>query len=611
MGRYLLPPRQMDPSTEARMLLELHIRNLAVIEDAKVEFTPGLNVFTGQTGAGKSLVIGAFEILLGLRTAGDMIRAGAEQGHVTGLFEVHDPDIAQQVGTLLDQPVEPGEQLLITRKLFASGRSSVSVNGLPVTNAMVKQVGQLIVDIHGQHDHQHLLRPSNQLNIIDDFARCTKDRHRFAETLAELRQLTRTRQELTAGADLRRQQLELYEFQADEIDAADPQTAEFPELQARHRVLNSLQRIKQDAGSAHAALYEAEGSVTERLQMITHLLLELTELDPEIQEVAEQVRSSTLALQESAFELGRYVDRLEHDPAEVDEVDQRLNVLNRLVSKYGDGQKSDDPLVPVITFRQEVEKKIVELRSMDSDLGGIDERVAACRSELTDTAKRLTKARTKAAKIVQPLVQAQLKELGMAEAAFDLGFEQLTLDDSPGSLPGISGLDAVEMLVRTNPGQPMQPLRKIASGGEMSRIMLALKSVLAASDRISVLVFDEIDANIGGRLGTVIGKKLKQLAERNTHAGVSKKSGSAWTSTTSSHQIICITHLPQIAAFADNHLRITKTVTGKGKTRQTHTTVSPILGKTRVEELAEMMAGKQVTATTRKQARELIISAEE
>lgn len=590
------------------MLLELHIQNLAVIEDAQVNFTPGLNVFTGETGAGKSLVIGAFEILLGLRTAGDMIRANAEQAQVTGLFEVHHPEIARQIAEVLDQPVETGEQLLIARKLFASGRSSVSVNGLPVTNAMVKQVGQLLVDIHGQHDHQHLLKPSNQLHILDAFAKCDDDRERFAERLTELRQLTKTRQELSAGSDLRRQQLELYEFQADEIDAADPQIGEFPELQARHRVLSSLHRIQRDAGSAHAALYEAENSVTERLQIITHLLLELTELDPELDDIAEQVRTSTLSLQESAFELNRYIDRLEHDPAEAAEVDDRLNALNRLVSKYGDGAKSDDPVEPVIAYREEIAERITLLRSQDTNQSGIDKHIADCKAELTDIAKLLTTARAAAAKKVTPLVEAQLKELGMAEAAFDIGFESHVLDDHAGTISG-SGLDAVEMLVRTNPGQPMQPLRKIASGGEMSRIMLALKSVLADSDRISVLVFDEIDANIGGRLGTVIGSKLRALAHANTTPKSKKPLAASRPDSDPAHQVLCITHLPQIAAFADNHLRITKSVTGKGKDRQTRTTVAPVTGKTRVEELAEMMAGKDVTATTRKQARELITAA--
>ena len=573
------------------MLRELHIQNLAVIEDARIEFAPGLNVFTGQTGAGKSLIIGAFEILLGLRTAGDMIRADAEQARVTGLFELTDAYVAKQVQAVLDQTVAAGEELLITRKLFASGRTSVSVNGLPVTNAMVKQVGQLLVDIHGQHDHQHLLKPSNQLHILDTFAKCTDDRQRFAERLSQLRELVAQREDLRAGSELRRQQLELYEFQAQDIDAADAEAGEFPELQARHRVLNSLQRIKHDAGGAHAALYEAEGSVTERLQVITHLLLELTELDPELEDVTEQVRSSTLSLQEAAFELGRYVDKLEHDPGEAEEVDQRLNTLNRLVSKYGDGQKADDPIAFVLTYRQQIGEKIAELRAQNTDQSGIDKRIKECKADLSEIGRRLTQARKKAAKQVLPKVQSQFKELGMAEANFDIAFEAVSLDESTGP----SGLDSVEMLVRTNPGQPMQPLRKIASGGEMSRIMLALKSVLAASDRISVLVFDEIDANIGGRLGTVIGNKLRALC----HA-----------SKDTSHQTLCITHLPQIAAFADHHLRIAKHVTGKGANRQTHTTVSPVTGKTRIEELAEMMAGKQVTATTRKQARELILSAE-
>ena len=592
------------------MLLELHIQNLAVIEDAQVDFTAGLNVFTGQTGAGKSLIIGAFELLLGLRTGGDMIRAGAEQAQVTGLFEVHDPQIARQIAEVLDQPIEPGEQLLIKRKLFASGRSGVSVNGLPVTNVMVKRVGQLLVDIHGQHDHQHLLKPSNQLHILDAFAKCTDDRARFAEQLAELRQLIRTRRELSAGADLRRQQLELYEFQADEIDAAEPQAGEFPELQARHRVLASLQRIKQDAGSAHAALYEAEGSVAERLQVITHLLLELSDVDPALDEITEQVRGSTLALQEAAFELGRYVDRLEHDPGEVAEVDDRLNVLNRLISKYGDGRKSDDPLAYVLAYREEIGGQIAALRSQDNDRSGMDQRIEACQTALVEIGDRLTRARVGAVKKVVPLVEAQLKKLGMAEAAFDVALEKLSLESNVDTHWG-SGLDAVEMLVRTNPGQPMQPLRKIASGGEMSRIMLALKSVLAGSDRISVLVFDEIDANIGGRLGTVIGKKLLQLA-RSGGRNIAKPQaaggvkGNAKPQAAAGHQVLCITHLPQIAAFADNHLRITKTVTGKGKARQTHTTVAPVTGKTRIDELAEMMAGKQVTDTTRKQARELI-----
>ncbi len=580
------------------MLLELHIRNLAVIEDARITLSPGLNVFTGETGAGKSLVIGAFEILLGLRAATDMLRHGADQGLVSGLFHVNQPDTALTIGRILDQDMAPGDELLIVRKLFASGRTSVSINGLPATNAMVRQVGERLVDIHGQHDHQHLLKPANQLQVLDAFARCDQTRERFATCLAELRQMRRMREELAAGSDLRRQQLELYEFQADEIDTLDPQPGEFPELQARHRVLNSIQRLQRDAGQAHAALYEADNSVTERLQIITHLLLELAELDSSLQPIAEQVRASTLSLQESAFELSRYLDRLDYDPAEAQEVEDRLNALNRLVSKYGNGALDDDPIASVLTYRQQIGEQIEQLRAEGTDLSGLDQKIQQAEAELMTLGSQLRTARTRAAKRVIPLIEAELKTLGMTEAVFDIVFTDIDLKDA-----GPTGLDAVEMMIQTNPGLAMQPLRKIASGGEMSRVMLAIKSVLAGNDRISVLVFDEIDANIGGRLGTVIGGKLRALAHGK---------GTALAQSTSAvdHQVLCITHLPQIAAFADNHLRIAKSISGHGRSRQTRTTVSPVTGKSRVEELAEMMAGKRVTDTTRKQARELLNAVE-
>ncbi|GAB4196493.1 MAG: DNA repair protein RecN [Phycisphaeraceae bacterium] len=595
------------------MLLELHIRNLAVIEDARITLSPGLNVFTGETGAGKSLVIGAFEILLGLRAATDMLRHGAEQGLVSGLFQISHPDTAFTVGKILDQDMAPGDELLIVRKLFASGRTSVSINGLPATNAMVRRVGERLVDIHGQHDHQYLLKPANQLQVLDAFARCDQTRERFAARLAELRQMRRTRQELSAGSDLRRQQLELYEFQADEIDTIDPQPGEFPELQARHRVLNSIQRLQRDAGQAHAALYEADNSVTERLQIITHLLLELADLDSSLQPIAEQVRASTLSLQESAFELSRYLDRLDYDPAEAQEVEDRLNALNRLISKYGNGGLDDDPIAPVLAYRQQVGERIEQLRAEGTDLSGLDQKIQQTESELMALGSQLRTARTQAARQVIPRIEAELKTLGMTEAVFDIAFSEIDLKDA-----GPTGLDAIEMMIQTNPGLAMQPLRKIASGGEMSRVMLAIKSVLAGNDRISVLVFDEIDANIGGRLGTVIGGKLRALSrgkgrpgKDTTRPGRNRKSRSVKKAdSTISHQVLCITHLPQIAAFADNHLRIAKSVSGHGRSRLTRTTVSPVTGKSRVEELAEMMAGKRVTDTTRKQARELLNAVE-
>ncbi|MFW6060519.1 MAG: DNA repair protein RecN [Phycisphaeraceae bacterium] len=575
------------------MLRELHISNLAIIEDAAVSFDPGLNVFTGETGAGKSLIIGAFEILLGLRTAGDMVRPDTDEGRVSGVFELHDAETADAIGQVDDQSLEAGEQLLITRKLFASGRSSVSVNGQPATTPMVKQVGQRLVDIHGQHDHQYLLKPAHQVLILDDFAGCADQRQRFAETLRKLRELRQQQEELAASRNLRRQQLELYEFQADEIDRIDPQPGELPELQARYQVLSNLQRIKRDAGSAHSAMYEAEGSVVERLQIIVHLLGDLAELDESLDNVRQQVYDATASLEEAAFELNRYVDRLDDDPSELAEVDDRLNELNRLVQKYAHETgtaTSDDAIEPVLAYREQIGSEIERLRGEDKGLAGMDREIAALRRELRTIGESLSKARQAAAKKLRPLVEAQLKELGMSEARFEVQFEALDPEDED-ALPA-SGLDQIEMIVQTNPGQKMQPLRKIASGGEMSRIMLALKSILAGSDRISVIVFDEIDANVGGRLGSVIGLKLRDLAHGLTPAnnGAPKRTRTRNTSPnrqitkSPNHQVLCITHLPQIAAYADQHLRITKQIVGQGKSRQTRTSVAPLTGTERIED---------------------------
>lgn len=579
------------------MLRELHISQLAVIEDATVEFEAGLNVFTGQTGAGKSLIIGAFEALIGLRKATDMIRPGANEARISGVFEIDTPLLAAALTAALDQTIAAGDEMLITRKLFASGRSSLSVNGQPATAAMMRRAADLLVDIHGQHDHQYLLKPSNQLTILDTFAGCEKLRQGFAAAFAERRELMQDKEALAASATLRRQQLELYEFQAQEVDAAEPQAEEFAELQAREHVLGNVQKIKGEAGAAHAALYDAEGSVTERLQAITHLLIDLAEMDPTLEDVTDQVRACTLSLQDASFELGRYVDKLEHDPAEAAEVAERLNTLNRLVQKYSDGVPSADPVANVIEFRGRLGEQIRELKTQDQDLSRSDARIAELQRQMQQAGEKLTLARRKAAKKLTPMIESQLVELGMAEAKLSIDFARV--DDSP------AGFDTIEIIVQTNPGQDARPIRKIASGGELSRTMLAIKSVLATKgngQRISVLVFDEIDANIGGRLGSVIGQKLRALAKP-----APPRRGLPLA--TPNHQILCITHLPQIAAFADRHFHIVKTVVGSGKAKQTKTTVGTLEGAARVNELAEMMAGAKVTATSRKQAKELLSAA--
>ncbi len=564
------------------MLRELHINNLAVIEDARVELGDGLNCITGQTGAGKSLFIGAFEVLLGMRSAGDLLRDGAAEGRVSGVFELNDPDMIEQVNATADLSLDPAhapEELLITRKLFASGRTSVSVNGQPATLGMLARLGELLVDVHGQHDHQYLLKPHNQLVMLDRFAECEPLRKRFGSLHRELHELRQRRAELEASATLRRQQLELYEFQAEEIDAVEPTVGEYAELDARYRVLSNLERIKRESGQAYSVMYESEGSVAERMQVVVGLLGELSELDGELAPIVEDLRGALAQVQDASFSLSRYASRLDLDPAEIEEVEDRLNALNRLIQKYGSaaGGSVDD----VLAYRDQIGEEIAKLRSQSDDLASIEDQLAPLEAQLNEVGGQLSAARQAAADKLCPAVEAQLGELGMADAKLAVSFETLA---QGGALA--TGFDEVELLIATNPGQSPKPLRRIASGGELSRVMLALKSILAQSDRISVLVFDEIDANIGGRMGTVIGGKLRALAQH--------------------HQVLCITHLPQIAAYAGHHLKLLKNVDA-GRAR---TEVHVLLDKQRIDELAEMLAGKSKSATTRKQARELLSLAE-
>ncbi|MEM9752167.1 MAG: DNA repair protein RecN [Planctomycetota bacterium] len=579
------------------MLRQLHIANLAVIADATIELGLGLNVFTGQTGAGKSLIIGAFETLLGLRKAkANQVRPGADQARISGVF-VPSATVVNDLATLFDLELDVGDELLLTRKLFATGRSSCAVNGQPVTAGMLAQAAELLVDIHGQHDHQVLLKPARQLELLDGFGRLEDLRKRYAERYTQVRDLQKEEAELETTRTLRAQQIDLFAFQADEIDAAEPGACEFPELQARAAVLGSLQRLKRDATACYAALYDADGSVIERLQQITATLIDVAELDPQAVDITEQVRTATLTLQEAAFELSRYEQRLDHDPEEAAEVEARLNTLNRLVAKYAqhlppsgeDATGSDavqDPIAPVLAYRRHLAEQLDELRGQSQDADTLRERIAAASDELDQLGQELTRERQAAAKKLLPQVQKQLAELGMPDAKLEAVFKPTP--DSP------AGPLGVELLACTNPGQATRPLREIASGGELSRAMLALKSVRQADAGISVLVFDEVDANIGGRLGSVIGQKLRALTCPADQEG----------------QVLCITHLPQIAAFGHHHFRIAKVTAGEGKGKSTTTTVEPLAGKRRIEELAEMMAGPKVTATTKKQAKELLAAAD-
>ena len=551
------------------MLTELHISNLAVIADARIELSSGLNCFTGATGAGKSLVIGAIELLLGLRPAAEMLRAGADEARIVGAFDTADPRLLRIIEQATDVPVTAdGGELLLTRRIYASGRSSVSLNGNPITLAMLKQVAEALVDVHGQHDHQYLLKPANQLEVLDDYANLDALRGEYHAVYTRLREAQERLSDLVTGARLREQRLELYRFQANEIDTGELQPGEYEELGARASVLSNVEKLRKEAGAAYAALYDADGALIERLQMMSGVLSELADLDHALKPIAATLRDATASLTEGAYDLGRYTDKLDLDPAELAEVNDRLTLLNRLANKYG------GTIEAVQQHRDLLRGQIDQLENAEHDFGDLQKQIDPMNARLAELAAELTSKRKQAARKLGPAIERQLGELLMDKAKFSV---QLTPVD-----PAASGADACEFVVQTNPGLPPQPLRKVASGGELGRIMLALKGVLAGGDRVSVLVFDEIDANVGGRLGAIIGDKLRGLAGH--------------------HQVLCITHLPQIAAYADRHLTVRKQTFGD----ETRTTVREMAGDERVEELAEMIGGHRITDTTRAQARELL-----
>jgi len=602
------------------MLRELHISNLAVISDVRIELSAGLNCFTGATGAGKSLVIGAVEVLLGLRSPGEMLRPGADEGRVAGVFEVHGAELLDRLQKLTDIPLaDDGGELLLTRRLYASGRSSVSLNGHPITLAMLKQVAEHLVDVHGQHDHQYLLKPSNQLDVIDQFGGLTALRQQYHDIYLNVVETRQRIAELAASRTLRRQQLELYRFQADEIDGANLDAAEYTELESRASVLTNLERLKRDAGTVHAVVYETDGSVLERLKGAASILMELADLDSNLKPVAQAMRDATIGVEEASYDLSRYLDKLDLDPSELAEVNDRLNVIHRVVHKYGSTVEG------TLDYRQELARNLAELERASDDDSGLQSRLAPMLAELRKLGAELTTRRIAVAKKLSPLIERQLGDLGMEKAKFTITVTPATsvsgvapAQSAGANVPPRSarssgsgepsmhaagradgavaageasdigtptGFDHVEFIAQTNPGQLAQPLRKIASGGELSRIMLALKGILAQGDRISVLVFDEIDSNVGGRLGSIIGNKLRSLAAH--------------------HQVLCITHLPQIASYADRHLTVRKQVVND----RTETQVRVMEGDERVQELAEMTGGQRITATTRAQAQELLDAA--
>jgi DNA repair protein RecN (Recombination protein N) len=563
------------------MLRELAVQNLALIEDVRVELHGGFCAWTGETGAGKSLLLGALGLLLGERGSADVIRTGAEELRVTGRFELSAEQKAA-ASKILPAPVEE-DDLILTRRLSRSGRSSALVNDMPVAISTLKRVGEMLVDVHGQRESYSLLQPAYQLELLDAFGKLTDLRTKYNAKAERVRDLRRQFKELSEAKAARQRELSLVRFEREDLDNAKLTPGELPALVKERERLIHAQSLALFTSSVSARLSDDDGSVVEVLAKLIKDSHKWASFDPKLAEVSQRLDALRPEIEDIADTCRDLAEGFEADPDRLEEVEKRIALLKKLQQRYG---KTPDEL---IAYRDTLDAKETELQKQEDDLSGIDTTLRAAWAEMKDAAAALSKSRAKVAKKLAADTQKHLADLNMPKAKLDAAIELITLPDDPmaGEVPA-AGIDQLELILTANPGEPPRPLRKVASGGELSRTMLALKTVLAAHDPVRTLVvFDEIDANVGGRLGDVLGQKLSALGR--------------------SHQVLCVTHLPQVASYASHQWTIRKTTTG----RRTATTISALTTEdARVEELALMLRGESRSETTRKEAAEMLKAAE-
>ncbi len=563
------------------MLTELLIRNLAIIDEVQVPFQPGFNVLTGETGAGKSIIIHAINFLVGGKGDIDLIRAGSETMLVEAVFDLTN---CPQVKVVLEEVgVETEDDMLIlSRELSRAGKSRCRINGRAATVAMLKQIGKSLIDIHGQHEHQSLLDPTNHLRFLDAFGGegLMALKERYNSLYRQLMQVERELAELQQSERERMQRLDLLRYQAEEIDRANLREGEEEELLQERQLLVNAERISERISYAIRCLIGENGAL-DSLGSAMRSLKEIADLDPNLQYWHDALSQAFDTIQEIGFELERYASRIEFDPERLEEVESRLDLLKRLKRKYGDSVSA------ILQYRHQIEQELQRLETSEERLEILQREREQLRRELAETAKVLSEARQEIAHQLERTVQNHLKALMMERARFKVAIDRLP-DPNGLQLPegtfafDRDGIDQVEFLISTNPGEPLKPLAKIASGGEISRTMLALKASLQRTHEIPVLVFDEIDVGIGGKTAEAVGEKLREVSRYA--------------------QVLCVTHLPQIAALADWHLQVEKITEGK----RTRVIVTPLGFEERVKELARMLSGKQITQASLQHAQELL-----
>jgi len=557
------------------VLTELRIRNFAIIDAIELEFADSFTVFTGETGAGKSILVGAVDLLVGGRASVDLIRSGAEEAEVSGVFSLAD---GSAIARLLREQdlLGAGETELILRRILSRvGRHRVHINGRPAPLGVLQALRGLLVDIQGQHDHQSLFKPAVQLDLLDEFGGLAEARAAYEAAFAHWRELESRLIERRGVLAERQAREDLLRYQVEEIAGANLRPGEDRELERARLLLSQGRRLAELVQATYGPLYEEEPSLVQGLGSLAGPLKELAAIDPELVEARDRFAEALAQVTDLAQRLRAYRDRLEFDPDRLEQVEERLDMIRRLVKKYGGS------LEEVVRRGEQAQRDLRELETGEADLKELSSQVADARDKVVRQAQDLSSKRTKAAGKLEKRLERELKDLRMDHARVRIAVERES--DSDGPKLTSTGSDCVEFLFSSNLGERPQPLARIASGGELSRVMLAMKTVLAEQDRVPVLVFDEVDSGIGGAASEVVGKRLRHLSQHG-------------------HQVFCITHLAPIAAQARRHFAVTK-VTKDGRT----VTQVALLDKAgRVEEVARMLGGEKITPTIRSTATEML-----
>jgi DNA repair protein RecN (Recombination protein N) len=541
------------------LLRSLRIRNLALVEDVAWELDRGFTAVTGETGSGKSIIVGALKLILGERADKTLLRSGAESCTVEAVFEASG---GRELNAWLEeQGVEACEetQLIVKRVFTAAGTNRQFINGSATTLAVLKTLGDGLVDLHGPHDHQSLLSAEKQMELLDSFSGAETLRARYSESFRKLHQLIAEHTALSTSEAALEREVDLLRHQVQEIETAALQPGEEEEMLARYTVASNSRRLLELATQIAGRLAEADDAALVRLGEVGKLLRELERVDPGASTFSQAHLRALTELEDLAHSLQRYAEDLDLDPERLAALEERVTLCETLKRKYGGSIEA------VIAFGQQAADRLRRIESRSEELDRLDREIAAARKAVAEAGAKLSAKRQIAAPKLASSVTTQLRDLGFKKSAF-------TISLLPENTPTSHGLEAIEFLFAPNPGEPAKPLKAIASSGEISRVMLAIKSSLAAQDTISLLVFDEIDANVGGEIAHAVGAKMRSLGQH--------------------HQVLCISHLPQVAALADAQFVVTKEFAG----HRTISRLERVEGRPRIEELARMLGGKTDSA---------------